>query len=326
MVYTETKEYKLNGECQELPGFDEKYSNIVDYILKITEEIWENRAVWVIYDTYAEDLIVHTGGLDIKGVDEVVKGTLLTLASFPDRKMLGEIVIWSEECGDAFYSSHRILSHATNSGKTAYGPATGKKIEFRTIADCVIKSNKIIEEWLVRDNLYLIEQLGFDPFEKAKNDDRYKHTRLPELIHQKLRNIDPESPANLIERLFHRVYDDRVMASMEKFYHTDATIHGIRNKDYGVLGFGDHLDEILKCFSNEVIFLEHIAVNKKMESYELAARWVMKGEHHQDGFFGTASGKQVVLRGINHYLIEEGKIKEEWMVFDGYDVLCQINS
>ncbi|MEO9853166.1 MAG: ester cyclase [Reichenbachiella sp.] len=326
MIYTETKEYRLNGENQELPGFDQKYSNIVDYILKITEEIWEQRAIWVIYDTYAKDLVVHAGGLDIQGVEEVVKSTLLTLSSFPDRKMLGEAVIWSEEFGDAFYSSHRILSHATNTGKTAHGTATGKRVEFRTIADCVIKSNMIIEEWLVRDNLHLIEQLGFDPVEEAKKDNRYEAIKPVDVSPSKLGDLDSESPANLIQQLFQRVYSDRTISDIGAFYHTDAVIHGIRNKDYNASNFERHLFEILSCFTKEKVILERITVNKKNGEHELAARWVLKAQHARGGFFGIPSGKQIILRGINHYIVKDSRIIEEWMLFDGYDVLCQINN
>ena len=96
MIFIETEKYYLNGDRQNLPGFDEKYFNIVDYVLKITDEIWEQRAVGVIYDTYSEDIIIHSGALRILGVEEVVKGTIKTLAAFPDRKMDGETVIWSK--------------------------------------------------------------------------------------------------------------------------------------------------------------------------------------------------------------------------------------
>ena len=74
-----------------------------------------------------------------------------------------------------FYTSHRIASTATNEGDSVFGKATGRKVFFRTIADCKIANNKIYEEWLVRDNLYLIQQLGFDPVEMAKRDYRYKN-------------------------------------------------------------------------------------------------------------------------------------------------------
>ena len=70
MVYSEVKIYKRDGLQQDLPGFDKKYNNIVDYILKITEEIWEDKEVYVINDTYRKDILIHTGARKINGVDK----------------------------------------------------------------------------------------------------------------------------------------------------------------------------------------------------------------------------------------------------------------
>jgi hypothetical protein len=57
MIHIETSEYHWKGPVQHLPGFDKKYRNIVDYILTITDEIWEQKAISVIHDTYEETLL-----------------------------------------------------------------------------------------------------------------------------------------------------------------------------------------------------------------------------------------------------------------------------
>ena len=136
----ETNSHTLDfTEKQNLPGFDSKYQNIVDYILEITDKIWEEREIWLIYDTYGDDIYIHSGAEIIKGIDKVVLGTIKMLSSFPDRKMGAEAVIWSKPNDKLFYSSHRILSTATNTGKTPFGEQpTGKRVVFRTIADCLV--------------------------------------------------------------------------------------------------------------------------------------------------------------------------------------------
>ena len=134
MIFIENENYKCGQGKQILPGFDDKYLNIVDYILKITEEIWEQRAIWVINDTYAKYVIVHQGAQVTSGIDLVIHGTLKTLSAFPDRKMGAEEVIWSKESSGCFYSSHRIGSQASNMGATSFGEATKKEVFFRTIA------------------------------------------------------------------------------------------------------------------------------------------------------------------------------------------------
>ena len=42
-------------------GFDPKYNDIVDYILKITHEIWEEKGIDTICDTYSEGITLFTG-------------------------------------------------------------------------------------------------------------------------------------------------------------------------------------------------------------------------------------------------------------------------
>jgi hypothetical protein len=56
----------------------------------------------------------------------------------------------------------------THLGDDAFGPATGRRAQVTTIADCVVRENRIIEEWLVRDNAHLVAQLGLDPWTLAR--------------------------------------------------------------------------------------------------------------------------------------------------------------
>ena len=143
--------------------------DIVDFILGITFEIWGEGGVELIHQYYAADSIVW--GLDgiTHGAAEVVDGTRATLQGFPDRLLLAENVVWSGNRADGYYTSHRLLSLATNKGPTIYGPATGIRIRMTNIADCFIKDGMIVKEWLVRDNMTLATQLGAEPLAAARD-------------------------------------------------------------------------------------------------------------------------------------------------------------
>jgi hypothetical protein len=108
-----------------------------------------------------------TGITDIK--EAVVKATKATQQEFPDRQLLGEDVIWIGNEENGFLSSHRILSKATHQNDVTYGPATGKKIVYRVIADCACRNNQVYDEWLVRDQGAIIRQIGLDPKKYAAN-------------------------------------------------------------------------------------------------------------------------------------------------------------
>lgn len=331
MIYTETEEYIIDGERQILPGFNDKYVNFVDYILKITEEIWEERAIWVIYETYTDDILIHTGARKLHGIQGVVLGTINTLASFPDRKMGGESVIWSKVDDHRFYSSHRIGSTATNLGATEYGAATGKKVFFRTIADCFVTENRIFEEWLVRDNLHLVQQLGFDPIEMAKRDQRYQNKTIS--ISKNITNditpngqpLDLSDPNDLIVSMFQTVWRAKDFEQLKNYYHESAIIHAICEED--IIGFSalkTYLEYLMASFPNANIALERVSSNKKGQAYEVAARWKITAIQDGNGFFSPASHKSVSIPVISHYIVRDSKIIEEWMVFDAFDALCQI--
>ena len=79
-----------------MKGFDPKFADLPDYILKITEEIWEGRGLRTLDHHYAADLPMRFPSGLVRGNQAVFDGTLATLAEFPDRRLLGEDVILPE--------------------------------------------------------------------------------------------------------------------------------------------------------------------------------------------------------------------------------------
>src|SRR3569833_2906374 len=47
---------------QPMRGFEDTYVDIVDYIIRITDRIWEDQDVGYIYDTYAQGCRVNDDG------------------------------------------------------------------------------------------------------------------------------------------------------------------------------------------------------------------------------------------------------------------------
>ena len=156
------------AEKPAMKGFDPQFRDIVDYIIKITHEIWEERGIGRLYEYYGTNMRIHTSDGDIMGRDTVIAGSIQALAAFPDRRLYGDEVIWTGNDEDGWFSSHRLTHEGHNWGATQYGPATGRKVSYRAIADCAVKDNVIYEEWLVRDELSLVTQLGFNGFDLAK--------------------------------------------------------------------------------------------------------------------------------------------------------------
>ena len=152
-----------------MKGFDDRWSDFPDYILGITKEIWEDRGVGArMKDYYHPDVVVRTTAGVAVGEPRMTAATMATIHEFPDRVLLGEDVIWSGDPEAGMLSSHRILSTATHSGSGPLGPATGKRISYRTLADCYARDNQISDEWLVRDNGGAVRQMGLNPADWAR--------------------------------------------------------------------------------------------------------------------------------------------------------------
>ena len=142
-----------------MKGFDPRFTDLPDYILKCTAQIWEGRDIDALDWHYGDDLIVRTPAGISQGNAAGKANTMATLSEFPDRQLLGEDVIWCGDDQSGFLSSHRIVSTVTHRGG-AFGPATGRQVTFRTIADTYCRDNRVWDEWLIRDNAAIAVQLG----------------------------------------------------------------------------------------------------------------------------------------------------------------------
>jgi hypothetical protein len=85
-----------------------RWTDLPDYILGITKEIWEDRGLATLHHYYAPDIPVRTPMGAARGNGPVIASTMATLAEFPDRQLLGEDVIWSDDPDHG--SSRRIAS------------------------------------------------------------------------------------------------------------------------------------------------------------------------------------------------------------------------
>ncbi|MEM7566868.1 MAG: nuclear transport factor 2 family protein, partial [Pseudomonadota bacterium] len=156
-----------------MQGFDAQWRDPGHYIIGITKEIWEDRNLHTLRHYYGDAMAVRTPASIVVGNRKVIGATMATLAEWPDRRLLGEDVIWSPirdgegPKANGFLSSHRLLCTATHSRPGAYGDPTGKVLRYRVLADCAAQDNAIFDEWLIRDQGAIARQIGRSPREFA---------------------------------------------------------------------------------------------------------------------------------------------------------------
>jgi predicted ester cyclase len=323
---------------QNIPGFDPEYADIVDYILRCTHRIWEQKDVGLIATHYGNDIVVHMMTGPAIGMDGVIAGTSRTLSAFPDRTLTGEAVIWSDEEDGAYLSSHRITSTATNLGTSELGPAAGKRITFTTIADCLCKANLIIEEWLVRDYSHMALQLGYHPREVARihaSADRAKGApaewRKAAMERIKAAPITPftnkalpnphRNPHDFAHAFFNQIISQRRYGRVREAYSPAAHWSGPGGRR--LFGWGEiagWFTAIIGSFGDARINIQHVAAVDDM----IAVRWELAGTHDGAALYGAATSEPIYILAVTHWRIAHGVVVDEVTVFDEVALMRQM--
>ena len=328
---------------QPLKGFDDDYADIVDYILRCTHRIWEQKDIGLIETHYASDCPIHLMSGEAFGTQSVIDGTTRTLAAFPDRTLVGEAVIWSGNDRDGYLSSHRITSRATNWGGSELGPATGRSVTFTTIADCLCRENRIIEEWLVRDNSALVWQLGLDPVNIARAQaagDREQSSEPAlwrsaaiERVRAGPRTSFPrgEWPDAAIEpdawarTYVDRIFNHRRLAELRAILAPNVRCYAPGGRC--LFGHGETIGwwtGLLGCFGNATARADHVAWQATPDGVDIALRWELAGIHDGPALYGTPSKRDCYILAITHWSLRNGRVVQEWTVFDEVALLRQI--
>jgi predicted ester cyclase len=307
------------------------YASLPEYILGITERIWEGRGVHLIRRWYAPDCVMLTQAGWVRGVEAVVHGTLETLHHFPDRLLLGEDVIWSDDGPSrGLLSSHRILSTMTHDGEGVFGPPTGRRVMTRTVADCLVKDGVITEEWLVRDQAGIAVQLGLDPAELGRRlaaEDAARgaapwHREMAAAVRRgeaephALRQDHPAAQA--LAAMLEAAFNEANLAALADLHDRAAgfalpghrQVSGVAALDAFVIGY-------LAAFPGARLVVDHcIALEEPGRAVRVAARWRLAGRHDGRGAFGAPSGAEVLVLGITQAEFVAGRIQRAWWLLD----------
>ncbi len=332
---TELRRKGGSPEKQSLRGFEPQYRDIVEYIVRITHRIWEEGDMGYIYDTYLHNVTVHTGYGTAYGVEEVVSGSIAFLAALPDRRMYAEDVVWTGDDAEGFHTSHLIVNTGTNSGYSPWGPPTGKRVGFLAIANCLVRENRIVEEWLVRDTSALLRGLGYSLWDVARAAVAAQPPRVfgetgrlqgqhPPVPYQP-RHDEPHVE-DLVRRLFHEVWNGRHFNVLGEVYGEDATLHvpGGLTLRGGANVRAYHLN-FVAMFPDAHLNVEHVYwLGNETDGYRVAVRWRFAGTHARYGWYGPPTNKRVDVLGISHLHVKDGRVTKHYFVFDELAVVMQL--
>lgn len=329
---------------QPMRGFDPIYTDIVDYIVRCTHLIWDERDVGLIYTHYTHNPYVYLTTKTLYTREEVVYDTIQRLVSLPERRGMATQVVWSGNENDGFYTSHLVTGTGRHSQYGHYGAPTGRTFTSRTIADCMIFENKIYREWIVADQMAILRQLGIDPqpFAEVLARGHFEKGMLALDIGENRRLIgqyppesepDLEIASNDIERhtlrWLHEVMNRRMFGKIKDVYAPTVMFHGpLMVELYGIASVMQQTIGLVGSLPDAAFLPQHVcSVPCEEGGTKVAVRWIMEGHHLGYGLLqslGAPTGKRVQVMGISHFHYKNGRIVDEWRVYDELSLLMQV--
>ena len=313
-------------------GFQVEFNDLDHYIRVITERIWEGRRIDDIRNYYSDPCVVETPSSVSTAVQDVIDGTRATLAMFPDRRLLAEDVIQSGDAVGGFLSSHRIISTMAHLGDGAFGPATGRRLQVRTVADCVCKDNRIVHEWLVRDQAAIALQIGSTPRALAQRWLDEGGWRKP---------VAGPAPPGYVSHISTESLATGYVRALEDFAHGqfdrvsvayDDAVHHIGPGGvacYGQAEVGAFWQSVFGALQVDTFTVEHLAFQSGGGRADRAAmRFRAKTRHSPRGTwstrYGNYSNQDVELMGICHVEFWDRRVLREWVLIDDVAIWMQI--
>ena len=327
---------------QPMAGFEDQYVDIIDYVVRITHRIWEEKDIGYIYDTYRHNCrVTDDAGLQY-GRDKIVADTVHTINAFPDIRLYADEIIWAGNEDTGFFTSHRTVITGTNTGYSRFGPPTGRRVSLWCIANCLSEANEIHEEFVIYNQSAMLRQLGFDLFDKAREFGNVRvragaprvqpaeGTRLqgqgkPRLVSFPS-NADRFDVEAELRSVHNAAWNWRNLAVLDRIYDERVSFHGPTDREIrGVAGLKSYILSFIAMFPDLATQVDEVYwMGNETEGLLVSLRWSAVGTHLGFGTYGAPSGRQCRIWGIDQYRFIGRRVHEHWQMFNEFDLLQQI--
>ncbi|MFS0911006.1 nuclear transport factor 2 family protein [Microbacterium sp. 179-I 3D2 NHS] len=301
------------------------YGDPDEFIREVTDLIWVDRSIGFIRENYEPDSIVHGGFGTATTRDEVLEGTLMRIAEAPDRVSQTEDIVWEARGDDAFLSSHLVV----------VGDLLSPRVS-RTIANCLYRRGRMVEEWVVRDTLAEALYDGLDPDEVAAGyafrgyEASWTDAAPADPITAGDSGPRPDVHRAEVETVLDMigtVWNDRDLRAVDRFFHRDLTLltvggrHVIRPE-----GYRRALLALLESFPGGRFEVRDVQAchDVRYAGTRVAVLWKFTGDYTGVPNYGPLTGKPVDLLGVSQFTIHDGLLVKEVRLWDDIALRTQI--
>lgn len=284
-----------------------------------------NRNIGYIRENYEPDSLVHGGLGTSTNRQEVIEGSLMRIADTPDRVGQAEDVIWEARGDDGFLSSHLVLSGDLHCDNVT-----------RTIANCLYRRGRMVEEWVVRDTLAAALHRGQDPDEAARGmmfrgfTGSFTETSPADVLasgDSGPRPDDYRPEAELVLRLIGDVWNERDLEKVPDFIDRDVVLHTVGARTViRPEGYRRALLRLLRAFPGGQFEVRDLQANRseRYAGLRIAVMWKFTGDYSGKADYGPLTNKPVDLLGVSQFLFYRGRIVREVRMYDDLALRAQI--
>ena len=329
------------GARQSMRGFEASYQNIIDYIVRITHRIWEEGDLEYIGDTYADDCRIYDDyGLQT-GSAKIIADTRARTGAFTNIRLLADEIVWAGDDDSGYHTSHRIITQSANSGASLYGPAANKDSEIFSMANCVVLENEIFLEHVLHDYAGLVAQLGLDvervaaklaadpPAGWPKDSATWQALRGAAAPARPISVADPAPGFDVdafVRDSFDTVWNRRGLDDLARIYDPNFRFHGSWNRKFtGLKPYSALLAALFTAFPDMEPQVDEVYwMGNEQDGFLSAVRWSADATHKGAGLYGEPTGRAAQLWGMTQHKIINGRIVNEWLLFNELDLMMQI--
>lgn len=330
------------GPKQPLKGFDPEFSNIIDYIVRITHRIWETDKSGVEYigDCYGPDSMVYDDyGLQ-NGNAKIIADTHHTTGAFPDIILDAEEVIWAGDDEIGFHTSHLTRIIGTNTGPSRYGAATDANVHVLVIANCVALGNDIFLEHVLYNTSAMLEQLGIDLWQEAERlalSPPPGWPRTAEVWNDLRAAVSPAKPLSegepvdgfdpdAFSRALHASIWNGDGAALAESYVDGFAFEGTTNRAFeGKEAYRGYVGSLRDAFPDLTLQVDEVYwMGNDEDGYLISTRWSAEGTHSGGTLYREPTGKACQIWGITQQRVRNDRVEQEWQLFNELDLMMQI--
>ena len=276
------------------------------------EEFWNTGNMAIADEVYGAEFVNHDPTAPDVGDLESYKGFAAAVrAGMPDFHVTNEYMVAE---GDKV--AGRWTATATQTGELSGIPPTGKQATWTGISIYRFADGKVVEAWWSKDLAGLMEQLGVMP--ATREDYTWG---VPSAVTGD--PGDPETNKAILRRLFDEVskgnldVSDELMAA-DYVFHDPVSPVEMRGPE----GYKQHVAIYPAAFPDMQLTLEDMIA----EGDQVAARFKFVGTHEGELMGIPATGRRIVMTGINIYRFADGKFVETWASYDAMGLMQQLTA